>query len=162
MYGCDRCGEPVWDCVCPDQLPEPTAKEIYFGYVNRAVEEMLRWLRLWRIIPIILMLFVFDVKAQQCEIGDFGCRHHDYHNFYQTGENGGPIMRPDNPTISCCDGDCRPTKVKYEGDKIFAYVDRKWVHIPQSKIKEIKKPDSLAHICATSVVYCLILPEIEY
>ena len=99
---------------------------------------------------------------QACEIGDYGCQHDLYHDWYQTGEAGGPIMRPDEPGYSCCNGDCRPTKIKWIGRDVYAYISRVWTRVPAEKIKEgVTKKDTRAHICATSVIFCLILPEIE-
>ncbi len=113
-----------------------------------------------------------QVQTEECRIGDFGCRHNEYHNWYQTGENGGPIMRPDVGG-SCCNVDCRPTKVRFEldekgNDKVYAFIDGAWILVPPGKIKKVKKVDSLAHVCASRAtyysgmtIYCVILPELE-
>lgn len=158
---CTRCGEPFDNCVCSDPPPTEGKRSFVFR----------QWKTMWYLFVIsfptflfwlVLFVLVSSARAQDCEIGDFGCRHGDYHEWYQKGENGGPIQRPDVGG-SCCDGDCRPTKVKFIEDKVYAYIDRQWVFIPNSKIKLIVKPDSMAHICATSssTIYCLILPDLE-
>jgi hypothetical protein len=41
----------------------------------------------------ILALLAFAARGQ--EFGDFGVGHHEFHGWYETGENGGPLMRPD-------------------------------------------------------------------
>lgn len=46
MYQCEKCGEPLGQCVCPDPPVEEKAEFFW----NRAGEELLRWLRVWNII----------------------------------------------------------------------------------------------------------------
>jgi len=125
-----------------------------------------------RIICVIvfLVLWCFPVASQ--ELGDFGYHHHTFHEWYNKGENGGPIMRPHQPSTKCCEGDCRPVKAKFTSGHWFVYVDRIWVKVPPERIKvgivPPEKPFRSAHVCASKYngkdlpeIYCFILNETE-
>ena len=114
------------------------------------------------------------VAAQ--ELGDFGHRHSEWHHWYDSAEDGGPLMRPHQPHIKCCEVDCRPTKARSNGDGWEVWVDREWVAVPHDRIKRItpkglpiKTPNGMAHVCASKKqtwarsieIYCFIEPETE-
>lgn len=114
-----------------------------------------------------------------CRIGDYGCLHDRQHHWYQSGEprggqvdekgnvKMGPLMRPHDPTIRCCDGDCRPTKARLQGDQWQAMIDGEWEPIPEDRIKRnVVSPDGMAHVCAERrpadrppVIHCFVQPE---
>lgn len=101
------------------------------------------------------------------EVGDFGFGHAEWHYWYNTGENGGPLMRPDSPSVKCCDNDCRPTKAIFKNDAWYVWVDRGWEIVPEGSIKRgLTPPSSLPHVCATRRtemsrprIYCFVFPE---
>ena len=118
----------------------------------------------------VLMIFASSAKAQ--EIGDFGVGHGTFHHFYNTGENGGPLMRPHQPTTKCCDGDCRPVKAKFQNGHWHVYIDRIWVLVPTNRIKVgIKPPEQpfrSAHVCASKyngkdlpIIHCFVPVETD-
>jgi hypothetical protein len=113
----------------------------------------------------------FPVAARAQEIGDFGFGHEQYHDWYNTGENGGPLLRPyGTPGIKCCDGDCRPTKARLKEDGSWeVWVERRWLPVPPERIKtNVSNPSTLAHVCASKdygisppAIFCFVPPEIE-
>lgn len=117
----------------------------------------------------LIWFFVFTDRAwsQEAQIGDFGVGHAQWHHWYQSGENGGPIMRPYQPTISCCNGDCRPTLARFRDGQWLALIDGQYDPVPESRVKRnATSPNSGAHVCAprrTStepvIPYCFVPPE---
>jgi hypothetical protein len=61
-------------------------------------------------------------------------------------------MRPDSPTISCCNlMDCYPTEAKFESGRWRAKrrEDGAWLTVPASKIEQNRdSPDGRNHLCA--------------
>ena len=111
---------------------------------------------------------VVSVSSQEGgEVGDFGVGHAEWHHWYETGENGGPLMRPAHPEIKCCGADCRPTKAVFKNGAWTVYVDGGWEKVPDETIKRnVISPDSGAHICASPrteharpFIYCFVPPE---
>lgn len=114
--------------------------------------------------------------ADHCRVGDFGCQHKEFHGWYQSAEDGKPLMQPPNPTSSCCTDDGRPTKARSpSGDENDweAMIDGKWEKIPLKVIKDkhadgvtpLVNPTGLAHIFATRrhgnwtpKIYCFVKP----
>lgn len=94
-------------------------------------------------------------RAQDApQFGDFGFGHAEYHHWYQTGEpradgKPGPVMRPHQPNVPCCNGDCRPTKVRNRFGVMEVWLDRKWRIVPADRIKNIPTPHGLSHACAS-------------
>ena len=122
---------------------------------------------------VVLLVFAF-VFSLQCtprtfaqELGDFGVGHAQWHEWYETAENGGPLMRPTNPNIRCCGSDCRPTKAKFENGRWLVWVDRGWEPVPNESIKQnISTPNGQAHVCSSlrsewsrPTIFCFVLPE---
>ncbi len=120
------------------------------------------------VLGIIVALLVGIISAHGQEIGDFGVGHAEWHHWYQTGENGGPLKIP-NSQVNCCDDDCRPTKAKFENGRWYAYIDRQWELVPEGAIKEnIESPNGMAHICASRReagqpirFFCFVKPRID-
>jgi hypothetical protein len=116
-----------------------------------------------------VFLFAVSSASRAQEFGDYGEGHAEWHNFYNTGENGGPLMRPHQPSVKCCEGDCRPTKAMRRNDRWYAWVDRGWVLVPLDRIKEnIRTPNGTAHVCAARrfggsnpEIFCFVEPNIE-
>jgi hypothetical protein len=106
-------------------------------------------------------------SAQEGQIGDFGIGHAQWHHWYQTGENGLSLKRPYEPSISCCNGDCRPTLAKFRDGQWFALIDGQYDPIPESRIKRnVTSPSGIAHVCAAKrtnkapiVPFCFVTPE---
>jgi hypothetical protein len=125
-------------------------------------------------VALVAALIPTQMPAQGCNLGDFGCLHAEYHHWYQTAENGHPLMRPDFPAQPCCGNDCRPTKAKQDpaSGAWSALIDGRWVRIPESKIKTVHadgrtplvNPSGMAHICATPnpiTIYCFVPPDTQ-
>ena len=111
------------------------------------------------------LFYVTVARAQ--EIGDFGLGHAEWHHWYETGENGGPLMRPTFPDVRCCGGDCRPAKAVFRNGAWQVYVDRGWETVPEDAVKRnVGTPNGMAHVCASQraeyvrpFIYCFVPPE---
>ena len=61
-------------------------------------------------------------------------------------------MRPDNPTMSCCNkSDCYPTMARFQFGHWYAQrrEDGKWLAVPPAKIEHNRdSPDGRSHLCA--------------
>ena len=116
-----------------------------------------------------------DPDGRPCQLGDFACGHGLYHWFYESGERGGPLMRPHQPGTSCCNVDCVPTRARYVAaeDRWEAWVQGEWIAVPRDRVKEnVTNPATTAHVCASKRVlrpdgttslppeiYCFVRPE---
>jgi hypothetical protein len=118
----------------------------------------------------VAILACFPVVAQ--EFGDFGVGHAQFHHWYNTGENGGPLTRPYGlPGIKCCDDDCRPTKARMKDDGSWeVWIERRWWPVPPERIKtNVPNPTTFAHVCASRTydgalpptIFCFVPPEPE-
>jgi hypothetical protein len=129
-----------------------------------------------RLLPATLALALVAGPAVGQELGDFGHGHHQWHHWYNSAEDGGPLMRPHQPNVKCCDNDCRPTKARHHGVFWEVWVDREWVAVPEERIKRvtpkglpIRTPNGMAHVCASRKqtwmpliqIYCFVEPETE-
>jgi len=95
-------------------------------------------------------LGVRSARGDEPQLGDFGYRHREFHQFYQKGEKGGPLKRPHQPTTSCCDGDCRPVKAEFRQGAWYVYIDRGWEIVPAERVKRnVFPPDGGPHVCAS-------------
>lgn len=80
-----------------------------------------------------------------------------HEKFYKTW------MRPDHPTLSCCDlKDCYPSEAKFERGNWYAKQREtgQWVKIPPEKIEHNRDaPDARAHVCMSPYgdVFCFIV-----
>ena len=111
-----------------------------FGVPRKPREDAgFKWLRLtidiiapifWGLlIALCIVLYVLaqslSARSQETRVGDYGVGHEQYHPWYQTGERGGPLMRPAQPSMSCCDGDCRPTTARLiDGCRTKQFLER--------------------------------------
>lgn len=95
------------------------------------------------------------------EVRGFHNEHHhgQLHHWYQK------LMRPDVPSMSCCNKhDCTPTQAKLVDGKWRALKAGRWITIPNEKINSEESYDSQAHICwypstaATDDVLCFVKP----
>jgi hypothetical protein len=69
---------------------------------------------------------------------------------------------------SCCNlADCRPTKIRSNGDHYEIMKDGRWIRVPPDKIVKVTAPDGGAHICAPDsygsrfdpdYVFCIVMP----
>lgn len=99
--------------------------------------------------------------------GDFGVGHAEFHHWYETGENGGPLMRPDMPGGRCCTDDGRPAKSKYVDGNWWVYIDGRWEKVPPQRVKtDVEQPNNTAHVFASKrqhgmapTIYCFIPPK---
>lgn len=123
-------------------------------------------------LTILMLLSLKGVKAQEQQLGDYGFGHHTFHHFYDTGEGGGPIMRPYAPGTKCCDGDCRPVRAKLVRNTWHVFIDGIWVMVPENRIKvgitPPEKPFRTAHVCAAKYngkdvpeIYCFIPVDVD-
>jgi hypothetical protein len=117
------------------------------------------------------------LDADLPELGDFGFRHGEFHDWYDRGEpkkdgTPGPLMRPyGNPPVKCCDGDCRPVRARRAGGGGWeVYLDRAWERVPAATIKRnvSPTPNGGAHACASKrtafaapAIYCFVPPDPE-
>lgn len=69
--------------------------------------------------------------------------HHDrLHHWYEK------LMRPDVPSMSCCNkNDCTPTQAKLVDGQWRALKAGRWVTVPNEKINQEESTDGAAHIC---------------
>jgi hypothetical protein len=125
-----------------------------------------------RLLPATLLLALM-VPAGAQELGDFGHGHAEWHHWYHSADDGGPLKRPYDTRTNCCDVDCRPTKARHDGSQWWVWVDRAWEPVPEDRIKRttlsgkpVKTPNGMAHVCASRrsphlepVIYCFIEPE---
>jgi len=118
-------------------------------------------------------LILASTFAHAFEFGDFGYGHDEFQTWYETGENGGPLMRPDDPKTRCCYGDCRPTKGRMRNGVWEVWLDRRWWRVPDAKMKtNVTQPNNTAHACASKpyageggkmaiAIHCFIPPKLE-
>ena len=107
------------------------------------------------------------VLAQEGQLGDFGVGHAQWHHWYSTAEDGEPLRRPHQPTVSCCGNDCRPTLAKFRDGQWFVLMDGQYDPVPEERIKRnVTSPNGMAHVCAHRreskepiVPYCFVPPE---
>ena len=69
---------------------------------------------------------------------------------------------------SCCNlADCRPTKIRANGDHYEVMKDGRWIKVQTEKIVKTTAPDGGAHICAPEstsgrfdpdYVFCIVMP----
>lgn len=126
--------------------PGPTAGEYVAALILGAM------IGAWLAGVFIFVLAATAARAQ--EFGDYGAGHAEFHHWYQNGEldaqgKPGPVMRPHQPTIPCCNGDCRPTRVRIRAGGLDVWLDRKWRRVPANRIKDIPTPNGTAHACAS-------------
>lgn len=145
------CGDPVRS-MCPRHAvprtpwpPRPAGEYV----VAFAVAAMIG---AWLAGVVIFIVAATAAKAQ--EFGDYGAGHAEFHHWYQTGEpdahgKPGPVMRPHQPNVACCNGDCRPTRVRIRAGGLEVWIDRKWRRVPAARIKDIPTPNGTTHACAT-------------
>jgi len=120
-----------------------------------------------RALAAIALFSIAALPSLAQEIGDYGVGHPQWHHWYETGENGGPLMRPTQPDVKCCGADCRPTKAMFKNGSWFAWIDHGWEPVPNDRIKfNLTAPNSGAHICASQrteharpVIFCFVPPE---
>jgi hypothetical protein len=110
-----------------------------------------------------------------CAFGDYACLHDRFHDWYNTAENGKPIMRPHMPSVKCCEDDCRPTKAELIDGKWYVLIDGGLAYVHPSRIKSretLTQQDDggggTAHVCAARrtphgepEIYCFIPPELQ-
>lgn len=118
------------------------------------------WAALAMIFLGLLCLLAYAALAQDCEVGTFGCNHHENHDAYKgwTNRQGG----------SCCNGkDCRPVRAKQDLDGnwlIYIPELKTWLQVPpQALLPPDKLKDGRSHACTSlpgnpmmpvPVIYC--------
>lgn len=112
-----------------------------------------QWVSQWLLIAGVLLLglslifgpLLIGKAHSQGEVRGFHNEHHHsrLHHWYQK------LMRPDNPSVSCCSSnDCTPTQAyRLEDGSWKALKAGRWISVPQSKINSEESPDGYAHIC---------------
>lgn len=87
-------------------------------------------------------------RAQDCEVGAFGCGHQKQHHQYEgwrTKTNG-----------SCCSGeDCRPVRARLEDDGWSVWIPEfgRWVPVPAFAVGEPDRfGDGRSHVCSSRPV----------
>ena len=92
-----------------------------------------------------VLAFAPKARAQDCEMGAFGCQHQENHEQYKgwTDNRGG----------SCCSGeDCRPIRARHEerGWQIYIPEMRRWIDVPQSALMPPDRfNDGRSHACTS-------------
>jgi hypothetical protein len=100
--------------------------------------------------------------ASQEHTGHIGHGHAQWHDsFYKD------LKIPGSKTSCCNLTDCRPTKIRTNGDHYEIMKDGRWIRVQQEKIVKITAPDGGAHICAPDskgsrfdpdYVFCIVMP----
>ena len=124
-------------------------------------------MKTWLYAIILIALSAPAYSQDGSALGDYGFGHDEWHDWYNTGENGGPLMRPNQKHTKCCDGDCRPTVAAFKNGAWKVYVDRGWEPVPEHVIKwGLTPPNGTAHVCASKrtehskpIIFCFIVPE---
>lgn len=133
--------------------------------LDKVFQAILVWVFAVILAVAFLAALAFSAKGQ--EFGDFGVGHAEYHHWYETGENGGPLMRPDMPGGRCCTDDGRPAKSKYVDGNWWVYIDGRWEKVPPQRVKtDVEQPNNTAHVFASKrqhgiapTIYCFIPPK---
>jgi hypothetical protein len=94
--------------------------------------------------------------------GHIGHGHAQWHeSFYKE------LKIPGSKTSCCNLTDCRPTKVRANGDHYEIMKDGRWIKVEPGKIVKVTAPDGGAHICAPDskagrfhpdYVFCIVMP----
>lgn len=94
----------------------------------------------------VIMLRDNRAHGQDCELGAWGCQHHENHGEYQgwRAKNGG----------GCCNGeDCRPVRARPDGDggwSIWVPEFREWLPVPDYAVGAPDKfKDGRSHACTS-------------
>ena len=120
---------------------------------------------LWLITAGVLLLSLLFLptigRAASEEMRGFHNEHHhgQLHHWYQK------LMRPDMPSVSCCNKrDCTPTQAKLVDGRWHAMKAGRWIVVPPEKINSEESTDGAAHICfypysvANDDVLCFVKP----
>ena len=119
-------------------------------------------------ITIVILLFLAVMKAIVVSvIGQEISTEHNHppehaqlHEDFYSG-----WMKPDNPTISCCNKqDCAPAQVRFEDGKYYvkSIWNGVWVYFSPEKIDWARQsPDGRSHACMSksNVPFCLVLGQ---
>jgi hypothetical protein len=86
-------------------------------------------------------------KAQDCELGAFGCGHAAQHEQYEG-------WQPKNGKGSCCSGeDCRPVRARAEWDgswSVYIPEFHRWLPVPDYAVGEPDRfGDGRSHVCTS-------------
>ena len=86
-------------------------------------------------------------KAQDCELGEFGCGHAVQHHQYEG-------WQPKSGKGNCCNGeDCRPVRARAEWDgswSVYIPEFRRWLPVPDYAVGEPDRfGDGRSHVCTT-------------
>ena len=112
---------------------------------------------------ILLLCIVTNGARASDEVRGFHNEHHHgkLHHWYEK------LMRPDNPSWSCCNkNDCTPTRAQLVDGVWWALKAGRWIQIPATKINKDDSYDSQAHICwlpsteKDDSVLCFVIPGI--
>lgn len=101
----------------------------------------------------VIMLCAFPAFADE----DHNSHHDDFYQFLQRPGGGG----------SCCSNrDCRPADARVRAGHWQAFIQKKWVDIPDNVIlRETHTPDGGAHVCAVIdndlIVPLCFIPPLE-
>ena len=126
----------------------------------------------WAIILVCILLFSLlglhlaasqTHQHEQAQLGDYGYRHAEFHDFYQTINA--------RTKRNCCSADnreCRPTNAFFENNTWFAVVDGQTIPVPAHAIVEVENLTDYAHVCAvkhqwsaTPSIHCFIKPALR-
>lgn len=86
-------------------------------------------------------------RADDCELGAFGCGHQEQHHQYQQ-------WKPKSGKGSCCNGDdCRPVRARLEDDgswSVWIPEFRRWLPVPAFAVGDPDRfGDGRSHVCSS-------------
>lgn len=86
-------------------------------------------------------------RAQDCEMGAFGCGHAEQHQQYLQ-------WKPKGGKGSCCNGDdCRPVRARVDDDGVWSVwipEFRSWLQVPNYALGEPDRfGDGRSHVCSS-------------
>jgi len=97
----------------------------------------------------VLWLASRPALSQDCELGSFGCLHHEHHGRYKDWQRKGGKG-------SCCsDEDCRPVRARLEDDGWVVWIPEfgRWIPVPDFAVGEPDRfGDGRSHVCSSKPI----------